>query len=198
EQCDFQGILGALPQGGWAEMAGHPGWCRRVALPLDLPLGYHEVSAVVGVRKGSTRYIVTPDRAWMEPHLGRGGRAAGIAVSLYGARSERNLGCGDFRDLREIIGLVADGLGAGVVALNPLHAIHNRRPFNTSPYLPNCIFYQNYIYLDVEGMEDYSRSRRAGAFRHSPEVEREIADLRASDFVEYERVSTVKLRCLKL
>ena len=45
--------------------------------------------------------------------------------------------------------------------MNPLHAIHNRRPFNTSPYLPNCIFYQNFIYLDVEGMEDYKRCRRA-------------------------------------
>jgi 4-alpha-glucanotransferase len=32
----------------------------------------------------------------MDPHLGRGGRAAGIAVSLYGVRSLRDWGCGDF------------------------------------------------------------------------------------------------------
>ena len=91
----------------------------------------------------------------MDPHLTSGGRAAGIAVSLYGVRSGRNWGCGDFRDLRSVIDWVAEELGASFVALNPLHAIHNRRPFNTSPYLPNCIFYQNFLYLDVEGMEDY-------------------------------------------
>ena len=102
----------------------------------------------------------------MDPHLGRGGRAAGIAVSLYGVRSERNWGCGDFRDLRSVIEWVAEELGASFVALNPLHAIHNRRPFNTSPYLPNSIFYQNFLYLDVEGMEDYQQCRRAqGAAR---------------------------------
>ncbi len=51
-------------------------------------------------------------------------------------------------------------LGASFVALNPLHAIHNRRPFNTSPYLPNCIFYQNFLYLDVEAVEGYADNRR--------------------------------------
>src|SRR5262249_16513754 len=116
----------------------------------------------------------------------------------YGVRSERNWGCGDFRDLRSIVEWVAEELGASFVALNPLHAIHNRRPFNTSPYLPNSIFYQNYLYLDVEGMEDYHQCRRALALRQTPEVEREIEDLRATPFVEYERVSSLKMRFLKL
>ena len=108
-------------------------------------------------RTATTRYIVTPDRAYTPPHLGQGGRAAGIAVSLYGVRSARNWGCGDFTDLLSVIDWVADELDASFVALNPLHAIHNRRPFNTSPYLPNCIFYQNFLYLDVEAMEDFAR-----------------------------------------
>ena len=60
-----------------------------------------------------------------------------------------------------MIDWVADELGASFVALNPLHAIHNRRPFNTSPYLPNCIFYQNFLYLDVEGMEDFAALPRS-------------------------------------
>ena len=57
--------------------------------------------------------------------------------------------------------LLALELGASFVALNPLHAIHNRRPFNTSPYLPNSVFYQNFIYLDIEGIDDFQNSRRA-------------------------------------
>ncbi len=44
------------------------------------------------------------------PHLGRGGRAAGIAISLYGVRSGRNWGCGDFRDLMELVDWAADDL----------------------------------------------------------------------------------------
>src|SRR5207302_156030 len=131
-------------------------------------------------------------------HLEQGGRAAGSAISLYGVRSARNWGCGDFRDLRDVVDWVAEELRASFVALNPLHAIHNRRPFNTSPYLPNCIFYQNFLYLDVEGMQDYAQCRRARGLRGSAAVEGEIAELRATPFVEYERVSALKLRFLKL
>ena len=97
-----------------------------------------------------------------------------------------------------MIDWAADDLRASFVGLNPLHAIHNRRPFNTSPYLPNCIFYQNFLYLDVEGMEDYAPSRRAQRLRRSPAVEREIEELRAAEFVEYERVAALKLRFLCL
>ena len=98
------------------------------------------------------------------------------------------------QDLRDVIDWVAEELHASCIALNPLHAIHNRRPFNTSPYLPNCIFYQNFIYLDAEGMEDFGRSRRALVARQSAAVQREIEELRAGEFVEYERVSALKLR----
>jgi 4-alpha-glucanotransferase len=198
DTSEFDLNLWELPQVGSVEMDGRT-WVRvQARLPMQLPLGYHDVSVSVGSQQATTRCIVTPERAYMSQHLGRGGRAAGIAVSLYGVRSERNWGCGDFRDLRNVIEWVAEELGASFVALNPLHAIHNRRPFNTSPYLPNCIFYQNYLYLDVEGMEDFERCRRARAMRETAEVAREIEELRASPFVEYERVSALKMRFLKL
>ena len=195
---EFEAPLWELPQSGSVEMDGRTWVRKQVAAPIDLPLGYHDISVLAGGVSGATRYIVTPDRAWTHPHLGRGGRAAGIAVSLYGVRSGSNWGCGDFRDLRNVVDWVADELQASFVALNPLHAIHNRRPFNTSPYLPNCIFYQNFLYLDVEGLEDFQNSRRARSLRTQPAVETEIAALRASDYVEYERVSALKLRFLKL
>jgi 4-alpha-glucanotransferase len=196
--ADFDLQLWDLPQDGSAEMEGQT-WVRKKArLPVRLPLGYHEVSAKVGSASAKARYIVTPERAWTDPHLGRGGRAAGIAISLYGVRSERNWGCGDFRDLLDVVDWAADEMDASFIGLNPLHAIHNRRPFNTSPYLPNCMFYQNFIYLDIEGMEDFAGARRAVALRQSPAVAAEIEDLRRSPFVEYERVAALKLRFLKL
>jgi len=186
------------PLAGSAEMDGRT-WLRKLArLPIQLPLGYHDIDIRVGGQCGHTRYIVTPERSWTNPTLGREGRAAGIAISLYGVRSSHNWGCGDFTDLLDIVDWAATELKAGFVGLNPLHAIQNRRPFNTSPYLPNCIFYQNFLYLDVEAIEEFGRCRRAGQLRRSREVEAEIVALRASPFVEYERVAALKLRFLKL
>jgi 4-alpha-glucanotransferase len=194
----FELGLWELPQDEALAMEGHTRVRVRARLPLRLPLGYHEILARVGPLSASMRYIVTPERAWVDPHFGRGGRAAGITISLYGLRSDRNWGCGDFRDLGEFVEWAAAELDVSFIGLNPLHAIHNRRPFNTSPYLPNCIFYRNFIYLDVEGMEDFAASRRTLDLRRSPDVETEIAALRAAPFVEYERVAALKLRCLKL
>jgi 4-alpha-glucanotransferase len=189
--------LAQLPPVATTELDGRALVRKQVRLPDDLPLGYHDISLRVGARTGETRYIVTPDRAWTHPSLGRTGRAAGIALSLYGVRSARNWGCGDFRDLQTLVDWVAEDLQAGFVGLNPLHAIHNRRPFNTSPYLPNCIFYQNFIYLDVEGVQDYPRCRRAQRLRWRKETCAEIESLRAAPLVEYERVAALKLRFLK-
>jgi 4-alpha-glucanotransferase len=190
--------LADLPESASAEIDGRT-WVRKVAhLEVALPLGYHRVRVSIGGVDAETRYIVTPERAWNDHLPARGRRAAGVAVSLYGVRSEHNWGCGDFRDLLGVIDWVAGDLEASFVSLNPLHAIHNRRPFNTSPYLPNCIYYQNFIYLDIEGMEDFLHSTCARRLRDSAAIEAEIRRLREVPFVEYEGVAALKLRFLKL
>ena len=174
-------------------------WLRlRARPPVRLPAGYHEISVRCGDSETVTRYVSAPERAYAHPSLQHGGRAAGIAIALYGVRSQRNWGCGDFRDLAAVIDWAADDLRAAFVGLNPLHAIHNRRPFNTSPYLPNCTFYQNFLYLDIEGIDEYGRSAAAQRLRKSEAIDREIAELRAAEFVEYERVAALKIRFLSL
>jgi 4-alpha-glucanotransferase len=195
---EFQiGLLG-LEQVGSIEMNGAT-WVRKLArLELALPLGYHDIAVKLAGAGATTRYIVTPERAWTDPHLGRGGKLAGLTISLFGVRSGRNWGCGDFEDLERIVDWTARDLQASFVGLNPLHAIHNRRPFNTSPYLPNSILYRNFLYLDVESVEDWAGCRRARQLRSSPPVAAEIEALRGSQFVEYERVAALKLRFLKL
>jgi 4-alpha-glucanotransferase len=185
--------LGEIPATGAAEFNGSRYVRKPIPLPDQLPLGYHDVEILVAGACASMRLIITPDRAYLPAGL----RSAGIAIALYGVRSERNWGCGDFRDLREVVDWVADEVGASFVALNPLHAIHNRRPYNTSPYLPNSIFYQNWLYLDVEGIADFAACPRAQRLWARPEIQQEIASLRASDFVEYERVHALKMRFLK-
>ena len=171
---------------------------KKIRLPDALPLGYHELTLeLAGERSQSARLIVCPSRAY-QPEWLESGRAAGLAVSLYGLRSERNWGCGDITDLKNLINWAAERAGADFIALNPLHAIPNRQPFNISPYLPNSISFRNPLYLDLEQMDDFRASGKARTLRKSPAVEAEIQALRAAHFVEYERVYRLKLRFLKL
>jgi len=143
-----------------------------------LPLGYHEAKTT----DRTIRLIVAPDRAHQPQR-----RCAGFGVTLYGLRSERNWGCGDFRDLRDLIDWCARTLGVDFIALNPLHAIHNRRPYNASPYLPNSIFYRNFLYLDVEAIEGYQPA----------EDPAQLNRLRQTPTVEYEQVAAIKRRALE-
>ena len=167
---------------------------KQIPLPGGLKIGYHELTIQWnGEPTRSTRFIVCPERAH-QPEWMTGRRTAGIGVSLYGVRSARNWGCGDFTDLQGIADWAAGELHASFIALNPLHAIPNRQPYNTSPYLPNSTFYKNPIYLDLERIEDFRTGGHGGV---SSEAAREIEELRAAPFVEYERVARLKTRFLK-
>jgi 4-alpha-glucanotransferase len=190
--------LGELPVVEETVLRGERMVRKRIRLSGELPLGYHRLSLeLAGVPTSSTRLIVCPGLAY-QPQWLEQGRTAGLAISLYGVRSNRNWGCGDTTDLKRIIDWVAEQAGASFIALNPLHDIPNRQPYNTSPYLPNSIFYRNPIYLDVEAMDDFKLCARAAALLAAATTQREIARLRASQFVEYERVYKLKLRFLKL
>ncbi len=170
----------------WLPELAKTGIGRRLPLP-SLRLGYHTLR-VYRVQEPQldllceSRFIVCPHRARSFE-----GRAAGVAISLYGLRSSRDWGCGDFTDLAKAIESFARA-GAAFIALNPLHAIPNRQPYNTSPYLPQCTLYRNFLYLDVE---------RTGAITLTADEHREIESLRASEFVEYERVAALKLATLR-
>ena len=167
---------------------------KLIPLPKPLRLGYHELRVFLLVSPpapwvtqpeltvfAEAHFIVCPRRAQTFE-----GRTAGVALSLYGLRSARDWGCGDITDLRAAIDVFARA-GAAFVALNPLHAIANRQPYNTSPYLPQSSLYRNFIYIDVERTPGYA-----------PEewIARDAAELRATEFVEYERVARLKLRAL--
>src|SRR2546423_5992634 len=80
--------------------------------------------------------------------LDKGGRVWGFMVQLYGVRSERNWGIGDFSDLRSLVEIAAR-LGAAVVGVNPLHAAH------VSPYSPSSRPALNPVYLAIESIPEF-------------------------------------------
>ena len=190
--------FGELPVTGEKTVDGKQLVRKIVTLPDALPLGYHALKLEIASETPSTvRLIVCPGRVY-QPEWLNSGRAAGLAVSLYGLRSSRNWGCGDTTDLKNLIDWAAERAGADFIALNPVHDIPNRQPYNISPYLPNSIFFRNPLYLDVEAMDDFKSCEKAQALRASASVDNEIRGLRASEFVEYERVFRLKIRSLKL
>lgn len=172
-----------------------------LALPHDLPLGYYDVTA--RVRGGTAtaevgfRLIVAPDRCYVPDRLQQGSRLWGWALQLYSLRSERNWGIGDFRDLAAVVEW-AGKLGAGVVGLNPLHALKNLTPYHISPYSPNSRLFLNELYIDVEQVAEC---------KTAPEVQKRLADpafraqleaARKSELVDYNAVASAKRAVLDL
>jgi 4-alpha-glucanotransferase len=188
----------ALEADGSALGSGRSLTRRLFPLPAKAPLGYHRLRLVVGDLRAECRLVLCPDRAFRPDFLERGAKGAGVAISLYGLRSDRNWGCGDFTDLHRLCDWAVESAGVSFVALNPLHSIPNRQPYNTSPYLPNCSYYRNPLYLDVEAIPDVRASSEARQLLLSTEVREEMKSLRDAEYVEYEKVWALKLRFLRL
>ncbi len=114
------------------------------------------------------------DRGWL------------LAVQLYGIRSARNWGMGDFTDLKKLIALAAS-LGADGIGLNPLHALFDDRPGDCSPYSPNSRLFLNALYIDVEAIPEYQGDADEEA----------LAGLRQTEMLDYVGVAAQKWSALR-
>src|SRR6201989_2997493 len=95
-----------------------------IVWPADLPEGSYRLGlAGASSFVEEAPLIVAPTRAFG----GDFDRCWLMAVQLYGVRSARNWGIGDFTDLQGLIALAAR-LGADGVGLNPLHVLFDDRP----------------------------------------------------------------------
>ena len=155
---------------------------RDIAWPSDVAEGSYRLhltdasaatEVVPLIVAPATAYRGDFDRGWL------------LAVQLYGVRSARNWGIGDFTDLEGLIDLAA-ALGADGVGLNPLHALFDDRPDDCSPYSPNSRLFLNALYVDVEKLPEYQ-----------PRPSDTTARLRASKIVDYAAVAELKWRVLR-
>jgi 4-alpha-glucanotransferase len=181
--------LRVLMEGGTGEVASVR-WSDTPVVPEPLPLGYHRVEISSGGREQTANLIVCPDRAYLPPD--ETAKFAGLGVFLPGVRDQGTWGCGDFRALGRLSEWAARTMNVSYIALNPLHAIHNRAPFNTSPYLPDSLLYRNFIYLDIESLPDFAECLPAVRLRAADRIQREIGKLNQSDLVDYDGVARIK------
>jgi 4-alpha-glucanotransferase len=113
------------------------------ALPPDLPLGIHWLTAVDG--GAETTLIVSPGRCHLPDDL----RAWGAVMQVPTTRSRDGWGIGDLADVRRVAAWL-DGLGARALGLSPLHAATPVVPIQTSPYYPSSRRWKNPLLIRID------------------------------------------------
>ena len=160
---------------------------RSILWPLDLPIGVWRLRLTdAALFSEEAPVIVAPAKAFR----GEFERSWILAAQLYGLRSERNWGIGDFTDLDRLLELAAS-LGAEGVGLNPLHVLFDDRPGDCSPYSPNSRLFLNPLYIDLERIPEFSADMIAGDAGT-------LVRLRESSVVDYHAVAELKWRALRL
>ena len=149
-----------------------------LALPSGLPLGYHRLALRAGTLEAQLSLIVAPPSCYLPPELRPGGRCWGLTAQLYGLRSGRDWGMGDFGDLARLASGAGE-FGAAVLGLNPLHALFAAEPRHVSPYSPSSRSHLDYLYIDVTAVPGYPEAAQEvgvseellGAARAAPLVD---------------------------
>lgn len=160
---------------------------RRSKADPQLPFGSYHLSPAAG--GPAHRALVCPRQAYQLPACEAGHRLWLIAVQLYGIRSARNWGHGDFRDLADLLRLAA-AQGAAGIGLNPLHALFSSSPEDCSPYSPSSRIFLNPLYIHVPDVPGFLPSDLAGK-------EAKLNELRQLPLMDYSRAAALKLVLLE-
>ncbi|MFI5934550.1 4-alpha-glucanotransferase [Actinoplanes sp. NPDC051494] len=115
------------------------------AVPDDLPLGWHRLASA-----GQEVTLVVVPAELPEPP-----KIWGWMLQLYSLHSAASWGMGDLGDLRTF---VEHSQGAGLILLNPLHAVTPALPIPSSPYSPSSRRFANPLYLRVADTAAYRRA----------------------------------------
>ena len=155
----------------------------RISLP-PLPPGLHDLHLKRGPSKQTVLLIAAPEEL---PSLSSRGldRIWGVTGTIYGLRSGRNFGIGDYADL----GAVAEALapsGAAFYGINPVHALGWSAPETISPYSPTHRGFLNAWHIAPDVMAEQLSGWRHVASSMSdlaPHLEKQ----RWGDLVDYTR-----------
>ena len=190
-----------LPLAAEAKMGGACFVRCTFTLPHTPDLGYHqfELRNREEDRERAARMslIMAPPQCYQPGALSAQRRIWGLAVQLYALRSQRNWGMGDFTDLKTLIDFSAQ-VGAGIVGVNPFHALFPHNPLHASPYSPSSRLFLNVLYLDVETVPDYAECDAARNLVLDSGFQAQLRALRATELVEYREVAAAKFEVLGL
>jgi len=196
-QAHGQFTPSALEPGETRAIEGEPWRQYRLYLPPVPDTGYHRLEIDLAGKTQGLPLIVHPPQCYQPACLAEGRRAWGLSVQLYGVRSRRNWGMGDFGDLATLLDWAAQN-GAACIGLNPLHALYPHNPLHISPYSPSSRQFVNTLYLDVEAVPEFADCAEARAAVAEPAFQAKLQALRVADLVDYAGVAQAKGRILPL
>ncbi|NTV93850.1 MAG: 4-alpha-glucanotransferase [Thiobacillus sp.] len=174
-------------------MKGADGVTRIEFPAVGLP-GYHNLLVSrAGSVLARVPLIVCP-RSSFQPDAAR--RKWGLSVQLYGVRTGADWGLGDYTDLAGVIDWAA-GAGAGMVGLNPLHALFPHNPGHCSPYSPSSRQFLNVLHIGIAELPEYAECPEAQAQVAEPAFQARLAALRQADLVDYTGVAELKFAVLE-
>lgn len=180
-----------------AEFSGELWHARELVLPACEAWGYHRLELWRGDDLlAEMPLIVHPRRAYQPSALEQGVRLWGVSVQLYGLRSQRNFGMGDYADLARLIDWAAE-TGASLVGVNPLHALFPHDPEQASPYSPSSRQFFNVLYLAIEELPEWHECVEAQTAFSAPAFQTRLRALQDAPLVDYAAVAAAKRTILE-
>lgn len=151
--------------------------------------GYHRLH----VGAFETFLIAAPPRAPSLDDILSRSRAWGVMTALYGLRSDRNSGLGDYADLAALAAAMGKQ-GAEFIGINPVHAIGAASRI-ISPYSPSHRLFLDtrHIALDVAA-EEIGATDALCRLETQDDV---IGSLRHEPLVDYQQVDAFRAPCLR-
>jgi len=122
-----------------------------VQLP-SMPSGLHDLHLIYCGRAQTILLIASPMRLQGLETLGLA-RTWGVVGTIYGLKSERNFGLGDYADLGAIASKLG-GTGAAYYGFNPVHALGWNHRDIVSPYSPSHRAFLNQAHLAPDFLAD--------------------------------------------
>ena len=109
----------------------------------------------------------------------------GVTCALYGLRSKRNWGMGDFEDLAVLCEIMA-AKGADFIGINPVHALFPSAPHLYAPYSPSSREFLNVMFIAPDKIPDLPKGYKV-----------DFSGFQSAEPVDYAAVYSLKMKAFK-
>lgn len=136
--------------------------------------------------EGETQIAIIPAapvKAPMVDSLAARDRVWGVTAPLYGLRSSRNLGVGDYTDLASLAAMLGDR-GASFLGINPIHSWGWSTSDIASPYSPSHRAFLNTLHIALDSIPGLDGNTSAIALMEEARGQLDTSD----DLIDYQVV----------
>lgn len=133
-----------------------------------------------------TKFAPSNSKVYGAKQLRTHGGCWGVTVAVYGLKSDRNWGMGDFEDLA-VLAEIMGKKGADFIGINPVHALFPSAPDLFAPYSPSSRRFLNVMSIAPDKIPDLPQ-----------DLEFNIQALQACKYVDYTAVYTAKMQAFEV